>query len=69
MDTDDPPAAGPAIWLLIDDRAGNRSQCLGVAEALGLSFEVRDLEYTAAGALPLGFLGASFFGLSAKSRA
>ncbi|MCH8836078.1 MAG: mitochondrial fission ELM1 family protein, partial [Proteobacteria bacterium] len=69
MDTDDPPAAGPAIWLLIDDRAGNRSQCLGVAEALGLSFEVRDLEYTAAGALPHGFLGASFFGLSAKSRA
>ena len=69
MDTDDPPAGGPAVWLLIDDRAGNRSQCLGVAEALGLKFEVRDLEYTAAAALPHVFLGASFFGLSAKSRA
>ena len=51
MDTDDPPAGGPAMWLLIDDRAGNRSQCLGVAEALGLKFEARGLEYTAAGAL------------------
>ncbi len=69
MDTDDPPAGGPAVWLLIDDRAGNRSQCLGVAEALGLKFEVRGLEYTAAGALPQFILGASFFGLTAKSRA
>ena len=69
MDTDNPPAAGPAVWLLIDDRAGNRSQCLGVAEALGLPFEVRGLEYTAAGALPQFILGASFFGLTAKSRA
>ena len=69
MDTDHPPAAGPAVWLLIDDRAGNRSQCLGVAEALGLKFEVRGLEYTAAGALPQFILGASFFGLTAKSRA
>ena len=69
MDTDDPPAGGPAIWLLIDDRAGNRSQCLGVAEALGLKFEVRGLEYTAAGALPQFILGASFFGLTPGSRA
>ncbi len=69
MDTDALPAGGPAIWLLIDDRAGNRSQCLGVAEALGLRFEIRDLEYTAAGALPQVILGASFFGLSAKCRA
>ena len=69
MDTDGPPAGGPAIWLLIDDRAGNRSQCLGVAEALGLKFEVRGLEYTAAAALPHVVLGASFFGLTAKSRA
>ena len=69
MDTDGPPAGGPAIWLLIDDRAGNRSQCLGVAEALGLKFEVRGREYTAAAALPHVGLGASFFGLTAKSRA
>ena len=68
MDTDHPPAAGPAVWLLIDDRAGNRSQCLGVAEALGLEFEVRGLEYTAAGALPQFILGASFFGLTPRSR-
>ena len=69
MHADAPSAGDAVVWLLIDDRAGNRSQCLGVAEALGLKFEVRGLEYTAAGALPQFILGASFFGLSAKSRA
>ncbi len=69
MHADGPSAGDAVVWLLIDDRAGNRSQCLGVAEALGLKFEVRGLEYTAAGALPHGFLGASFFGLTPKSRA
>ena len=42
----------PAIWALVDDRTGNASQCLGVAEALGLPFLKQDLRYTAAGALP-----------------
>ena len=57
------------VWLLIDDRAGNRSQCQGVAEALGLDFRVRMLEYSALGGLPNGLIGASFAGLTASSRA
>ena len=62
-------SASPAVWLLIDDRAGNRSQCLGVAEALGLEFRVRDIEYSTLGGLPNGLLGASFAALTAPSRA
>ncbi len=60
---------GPATcWLLIDDRAGNASQVRGVGEALGVRFEIRDIAYTAAGALPNIVLGASFHGLTASSR-
>ncbi len=58
----------PLVWLLMDDRAGNRSQCRGVAEALGLRFQLQDLEYNAKGALPNFVMGASFGGLTASSR-
>lgn len=58
----------PAIWVLLDDRAGNRSQCLGVAEALGHRFQNHELEYVAAAALPNFFVGASFGGLTPSSR-
>ena len=58
----------PLIWVLADDRPGNASQCLGVAEALGLEFRVKNLAYTAAGALPNVALGASMRGLTAASR-
>ena len=57
-----------SIWNLIDDRAGNQSQCLGVGEALGLKYEIRDLEYTAAAALPNFVMGKSFGGLTSSSR-
>ncbi len=60
--------ANPAVWVLLDDRAGNRSQVLGVAEALGLRFQVQELAYTPAAALPNFFVGASFAGLTASSR-
>ena len=56
------------IWNLIDDRAGNQSQCLGVGEALGLKYEIRDLKYTPAAALPNFVMGKSFGGLTASSR-
>ncbi len=58
----------PSVWLLMDDRAGNRSQCLGVAEVLGLRYEIHDLDYTAAAALPNFVMGKTFSGLSASSR-
>jgi uncharacterized protein len=58
----------PTVWLLVDDRAGNQSQCLGVGDALGLKCEIRDLEYTAAAALPNFVMGKTFAGLTASSR-
>lgn len=60
--------AKPIIWALLDDRAGNRSQVLGVAETLGLRFQNQELDYTPAAALPNFFVGASFAGLTASSR-
>ncbi len=60
--------SNPAVWALLDDRAGNRSQVLGVAEALGLRFQIQELAYTPAAALPNFFVGASFAGLTASSR-
>ncbi|HEY9079902.1 mitochondrial fission ELM1 family protein [Magnetovibrio sp.] len=56
------------VWLLIDDRAGNRSQVLGVARALGLPFEIKNIEYTAAAALPNYMLMASFSMLTQSCR-
>jgi len=54
----------PSIWLLLDDRAGNRSQCLGVAEALGLPYETKELSYSWMGKLPNSLLGAGFLGIT-----
>ena len=58
----------PTVWALTDNRAGNAGQCLGVAEALGLRFETRDIDYTAKAALPNFIMGASFGGLTPSSR-
>ena len=59
----------PTVWVLADDRAGNRSQCLGVADALGLPYEVKELGYGPMAALPNVLLGATFAGLNPASRA
>ena len=61
--------ARPTIWVLADDRAGNRGQCLGVADALGLPCEVKELGYGPMAALPNRLLGATFGGLNPESQA
>jgi len=58
----------PVIWLLLDDRVGNRSQCFGVIEALALPFVIKELEYNVLAIIPNQFLGASFLGLTKKSQ-
>jgi len=62
-------AENPLVWALVDDRAGNRSQCLGVAEALGFPHETKTLRYRKLAGLPNALIGASFKGLDRKSRA
>ncbi|WP_135076652.1 mitochondrial fission ELM1 family protein [Terasakiella sp. SH-1] len=56
------------IWALCDDRAGNVSQCLGVAEALNLEFIRKDITYNSLAKIPNMLLGASLAGLSPSSR-
>jgi mitochondrial fission protein ELM1 len=58
----------PLIWVLADGRAGNRAQCLGVAEALGWPFVVKDIVYDGWAAFPNIVRGASFWGLTAAAR-
>lgn len=58
-----------AIWVLADDRAGNVGQCLGVAEALGRPFMVKDIRYAALARLPNLVRGAGLMGVSPESRA
>lgn len=58
----------PRIWVLIDNRAGNESQSVGVAEALGEVFEERRLTYSLLSWLPNALLGASFIGLKPHSQ-
>ena len=60
--------SAPLIWVLPDNRPGNASQCLGVAEALGLPYEVKRIGYTWAAVLDNRLRGASLFGLDAASR-
>ncbi|MEK7246343.1 MAG: ELM1/GtrOC1 family putative glycosyltransferase, partial [Pseudomonadota bacterium] len=59
----------PVVWVLADQRPGNRSQGFGVAEALGLPFVAKEIDYSLFGEFPNALLGASFFGLAESSRA
>ena len=57
-----------SIWVLADDRPGNVSQALGVAEALGEPFIVKTIRYNALGKLHNALRSASRFGLERWSR-
>lgn len=57
------------IWALCDDRAGNVSQCLGVAEKLGLPYEIKNISYNKIARLPNLLLGSSARGLTAEALA
>ena len=56
------------IWVLVDDRAGNRAQALGVAERLSPAFRNVEIRYAAMARLPNVILGASVSGIDAPSR-
>ncbi len=52
------------IWILADDRAGNVNQLLGIAEALGETWERKDIRYTGWVKLPNLLRGKSLIGLT-----
>jgi len=57
----------PVIWVLADDRAGNVNQVLGVAEALGLPFEVKDIAYDDMGKWPNLLRGSTLKGVDLEN--
>ena len=57
----------PAIWVLADENSGNVSQCLGVAEALGLPYEVKRIVYNKWARLPNIVLGSSILHITRES--
>jgi uncharacterized protein len=57
------------VWVLADDRTGNVAQCVGVAEALGWPFVVKQIRYDRLGRLPNVLRGASLLGVDGASRA
>lgn len=59
----------PTVWVLNDDRPGNQTQSLGLAEELGWPFETRELEFSSWARLHDEFLGASLRGLTTASAA
>ena len=56
-------ATPPRVWVLRDDRPGNATQALGLAEALAWPYEVKQLRCRAAAALHNRWLGASLAGI------
>jgi uncharacterized protein len=61
-------SALPAVWVLTDGRPGHDHQALGVAEALGWPFAVRQIEYGPLARLPNLLLGRSMRALTPRSR-
>ncbi|MBL94621.1 MAG: hypothetical protein CFH06_01790 [Alphaproteobacteria bacterium MarineAlpha3_Bin5] len=67
MQLTDFPSLDPVVWCLVDPRAGNKSQCLGVANALKIPFTKIEIQYGPLAALPNVLLGGSFLGLTHES--
>lgn len=58
----------PIIWALVDERAGNTSQVLGVAEALGVEFSIKNIRYNKLARLGKLLKLKSLFSLTAESK-
>ncbi len=56
------------IWVLADDRPGNVAQAMGVAEALGRPFQVKEVAYDRFGGLPNWFKGPGLLGIKRRLR-
>ena len=59
----------PIIWALVDERAGNTSQVLGVAEAFNMPFIIKNIRYNRLGRISNFIKGKSLLGLTHESKA
>ena len=55
------------VWVLADEYAGNASQCLGVAQALGLPYQIKQVVYNKLGRLPNRLLGSKILHITPES--
>lgn len=62
-------STAPRVWALLDDRPGNRNQVLGIAEALGWPFEIREIRFNRLAVAPNALIGATLRSLEATGRA
>jgi mitochondrial fission protein ELM1 len=58
-------AEPPSVWVLADDRPGNTTQSIGLAEGLGWPYQVKRLKHGPLGRLHNRLLGASRAGIDA----
>ncbi len=60
--------AGKTIWALLDERAGNTSQTLGVADALGLPYTIKNLRFSGLVRLPNPLIWWNTLGITPQTR-
>jgi mitochondrial fission protein ELM1 len=60
-------AQPPSTWVLADDRPGNTTQSIGLAEGLGWPFQIKKLKHAPLGRLHNRLLGASLAGIDAAA--
>jgi mitochondrial fission protein ELM1 len=58
----------PTLWILADNRPGHVGQSLGLAQRLGVYYDVKTLRFNALGALPACVQAANFLTLKRGSR-
>lgn len=58
----------PLIWALVDGRPGNNSQILGVCEALGVPFVIKNIHYNKLGRIPNIFKGKTLLGITKAAK-
>lgn len=63
-----PRPGGPNVWVLTDDRPGNTTQSVGLADELGWRYQPIELRFRPTVYLPNPILGASIHFLSRRSR-
>jgi mitochondrial fission protein ELM1 len=61
------PGAAPSVWVLTDGKPGHTNQSLGLAEALGWSYQVRRLKTSWRNRISNRILGASRLGLDLRA--
>lgn len=62
------PLSQRKIWALLDERQGNTSQTIGVAEALGLPFEIKQIEFNEFIRIPNILINNTAIGIRKTSR-